>query len=200
MSENNDLEQADLEHEGRDQADPAEERREQRGSRITRFVHLHKSELRWAAVSVICAALVAGLGVQYWQHMAPERAAESSSSEVGKVAADGAVAILSYKHGSVDENVAAAQDRLTGDFLEYYRDFTSKVVIPAAKEKAVDTQASVVGTAVASASADRAVVLAFVNQSTVTADNATPTLTASSVRVELKKDDGKWLIERFDPV
>lgn len=166
---------------------------------IGRF-RVRSTRLKWIGAAVVVAALVSCLAFQYWQYAEPERAAERARQEVGEVAAAGAVAILSYEHASVDRDVAAARDRLTGEFLEYYRDFTSKVVVPAAKEKSVDTKASVVGTAIASASADRAVVLAFVNQSTVTADNASPTLTASSVRVELTKVDGEWLIERFDPV
>ncbi len=153
-----------------------------------------------AVVAVLIVALFAGAAYQYWNNVRPAQQADTTRSEVGNVAAKGSVAILSYKHGSVDSDVAKAQKRLTGEFADYYKEFTGKVVIPAAKEKSVDTQASVVGTAVSTASGDRAVVLVFINQSTVTADNATPTLTASSVRVELAKVGGDWRIAKFDPV
>lgn len=153
-----------------------------------------------ACAAVLIVALLAGAAYQYWNDVRPGQRTDTTRSEMGQAAAKGSVAILSYKHGSVNTDVAKAQKLLTGEFADYYREFTGKVVIPAAREKAVDTQASVVGTAVSTASEDRAVVLVFINQSTVTADNATPSLTASSVRVELAKVGGDWRIAKFDPV
>jgi Mce-associated membrane protein len=50
-----------------------------------------------------------------------------------------------------------------------------------------------------SATAARAVVLVFVNQTVVVGKDA-PTNTASSVRVTLDKIDGRWLISQFEPV
>jgi Mce-associated membrane protein len=42
-------------------------------------------------------------------------------------------------------------------------------------------------------------VLVYINQSTTTADNPEPMLTASSVVVTMSKVDGKWLISAFNP-
>jgi Mce-associated membrane protein len=39
----------------------------------------------------------------------------------------------------------------------------------------------------------------LVNQNVIVGADA-PTATASSVRVELQKVDGKWLISKFEPV
>ena len=157
-------------------------------------------QIAFVCATVLIVAVLTGAGYQYWNHVRPAQQADTTRSDVGAVAAKGSVAILSYKHGSVDTDVAKAQKLLTGEFADYYQEFTGKVVIPAAKEKSVDTQATVVGTAVSTASSDKAVVLVFINQSTVTADNATPTLTASSVRVELTKLGDDWRIAKFDPV
>ena len=47
---------------------------------------------------------------------------------------------------------------------------------------------------------DTATVLVFVDQTTTGNDRPEPTVSASAVRVGLKKVRDKWLIERFDPV
>jgi Mce-associated membrane protein len=50
-----------------------------------------------------------------------------------------------------------------------------------------------------SATANRAVVLVFIDQSIVIGADA-PTTTSSTVRVTLDKDGDRWLISQFDPV
>ncbi|CKQ78243.1 putative MCE associated membrane protein [Mycobacterium tuberculosis] len=50
-----------------------------------------------------------------------------------------------------------------------------------------------------STSADRAVVLLFVNQ-TITVGKDAPTTAASSVRVTLDNINGRWLISQFEPI
>jgi Mce-associated membrane protein len=72
-------------------------------------------------------------------------------------------------------------------------------VIPGAKQKRISAMANVPAAASVSASANHAVVLVFVNQSTTIGDDA-PTSTASSVRVTLDKVQSRWLISQFDPV
>lgn len=156
--------------------------------------------LLFIAGGLILAALLAGAGYQYWGVHTSNQQVEQIQNDIGRIAADGAVAVLSYKFDTVDQDLERAQSLLTGQFADYYKNFTAEVVVPAAKEKKVNTEANIAGSAVEQADSDRAVALVFVNQSTVTADNASPTLTASSVRVELQKIDGKWLIEKFDPV
>jgi Mce-associated membrane protein len=53
--------------------------------------------------------------------------------------------------------------------------------------------------AAVSAGADRAVVLAYVDQ-TLALGAAPPTRTNSSVRVTMENVDGVWLISGFDPI
>jgi acyl-CoA synthetase (AMP-forming)/AMP-acid ligase II len=168
-----------------------------RGRRVIRWIRRH-----WVATAAVALLILLGAGAayQYFGELRPQQQAVSARADAAAAASSGAVAILSYKHGSVDQDNAAAQKLLTGEFGDYYRDFTANVVAPAAKEEAVDTTATVVGTAVQSSTPDTATVLLFINQSTVTRDNATPSLSASSVRVDLVKQDGRWLISKFDPV
>jgi Mce-associated membrane protein len=114
-------------------------------------------------------------------------------------AATAATALLSYKSDSVDASLDAANSLVTGTFGDYYRTFTRDVVSPAAKEKKIDTSATVVGKAISEFSDDNAVVLVFVNQSTTTADVTTPTATTTSIRIEVERQGDKWLVSKFDP-
>ncbi|MGY3554781.1 twin-arginine translocation pathway signal [Williamsia sp. R60] len=156
----------------------------------------------WIVVMVFAAVAIAGATLTYIFHV--ERgdvgASVDDSSIVTKVASDGAVAILSYKPDTVDADLLNAKQRLTGDFLDYYSKFTTTVVAPAAKEKKVATTATVPAAGAVSVSDSRAVVLVMVNQQTTTAEAPNPASSASSVRVELVKNDGRWLISKFDPV
>ncbi len=116
-----------------------------------------------------------------------------------QAAKDSTVALLSYKPDTVEQQLTAARDRLTGEFRDQYTDLTTNVVIPGAKQKQISAVASVPAAASVSGNPSHAVVLLFVNQ-TVTVGNSAPTDTASSVRVTLDKVDGRWLISQFDPV
>jgi Mce-associated membrane protein len=116
-----------------------------------------------------------------------------------QAAKDSTVALLSYKPDTVEQQLTAARDRLTGEFRDQYTDLTNNVVIPGAKEKQISAVASVPAAASVSANPGEAVVLLFVNQ-TVTVGNGVPTDTASSVRITLDKIGDRWLISKFEPV
>ena len=116
-----------------------------------------------------------------------------------QAAKDSTVALLSYKPDTVEQQLTAARDRLTGQFREQYTDLTTNVVIPGAKQKQISAVASVPAAASVSANPGRAVVLLFVNQ-TVTVGTGVPADTASSVRITLDKVGDRWLISKFEPV
>ena len=151
-----------------------------------------------ALLMVASTALTAGL--LYFQYR-PDRATDAAAAKAAITAAsEGAVAILSYSPDTFDRDSASAKSRLTGDFLSYYSQFTQEIVGPAAKQKSVKTSAVVVRAAASELQPDSAVVLVFINQSTVSADRPEPALTSSSVLVTLTKASDKWLISSFNPV
>ena len=115
-------------------------------------------------------------------------------------ARDGTVALLSYKPDTLNQDFAAAKSHLTGDFLNYYDQFTKEIVTPAAKEKALTTTAQVVGAAATELQPNSAVVLLFVNQATTSKERPDPAMASSSVLVSLTKVHGTWLITKFQPV
>lgn len=126
-------------------------------------------------------------------------ASQASSVDAVQAASEGTVALLSYHADSVEKDLSAAGDRLTGSFREDYDKLTKEVVIPGAHEKGISAVASVPAAATVSATSDHAVVLVFVDQN-ITVGSDPPTGTSSSVRVTLDKVGGHWMISGFEPV
>ena len=151
---------------------------------------------------VLLPALVILLGAVAgflkWQAESP-RADESAATESVAAARDTTAAILSYNADTVDKELNAARERLTGSFLDAYTKLVNEVVIPGSREKKISAVAQVSAAASVSASPTRAVALVFVNQAT-TIGNGAPTNTTSSVRVTLEKVRDRWLVSGFDPV
>ncbi|MCV7317082.1 twin-arginine translocation pathway signal [Mycolicibacillus parakoreensis] len=158
---------------------------------------------RWIAVTLVSALFLAA-ALCCWLYFAMFRGDQQVGPEAEQAAmaaaADGATALLTYSPQTLDKDFAAAETHLTGDFLSYYTDFTENVVTPAAKEKDVQTVASVVRKGLINLDPRRAEVLIFVNQTTISKTNPSGSYTMSSVKVGLEKHDGRWLISSFDPV
>lgn len=159
---------------------------------------------RYIGVVLVAVVLLASAGVAGWLYFYQYRVDQQTNAQAANVAMDaaknGTIALLSYSPDSLDKDFANAKSNLTGDFLSYYTQFTEQIVTPAAKEKQVKTAASVVRSAVAEIHPDSAVVLLFVNQVTTSKENPDGAFAASSVKVGLKKIDGRWMISAFDPV
>lgn len=169
-------------------AGPAEPKRKIDWSRV----------IAYGVLPALALVLVIGAGVLKFMDSGV-RESDVARGESMQAAKDSTVALLSYKPDTVEQQLTAARDRLTGDFRNEYTDLTNNVVIPGAKQKQISAVASVPAAASVSANPGHAVVLLFVNQ-TVNVGNSAPTDTASSVRVTMDKVDGRWLISKFDPV
>jgi Mce-associated membrane protein len=165
-----------------------------------------KAKLRISWPQVLAYGLLPGLalvlaaagGFLKWQDSSA-RAAQLARIESVAAAKDSTIALLSYKSDTVEKDLEAAKNRMTGAFKESYSQLINDVVIPGAKKGHISTTASVPAAASVSATANHAVTLLFVNQTAVV-DKDPPTDTVSSVRVTLDKVAGRWLISGFDPV
>lgn len=163
-----------------------------------------KRTVRWSAVvpvvvlPLLAILLTGAAGFLKWQD-STARASEAAGVEAVQAAKDATIALLSYKPDTVDQDLGAATQRLTGSFQEDYEDLINRVVIPGSKEQRISTTASVPSAAVVSATPQSAVLLLFVNQTT-TIGSEPPSDMQSSVRVTMDKVDGRWLMSRFDPV
>jgi Mce-associated membrane protein len=163
-----------------------------------------KPRIQWARVFAFgvlpALALVLAMGAGYLKWMDNSvRNSETARIESMQAAKDSTIALLSYKPDTVEQQLGAARDLLTGDFRDSYTSLTNDVVIPGAKQKQISAVATVPAVASVSADPRHAVVLLFVNQTVVVGQGA-PSDSASSVRVTLDKIGDRWLISKFDPV
>jgi Mce-associated membrane protein len=143
---------------------------------------------------VLLLAMAAGL--LKWKDSSI-RDIEFARSESVSAARDSTVAVLSFRSDTVDRDVAAARERLTGGFLDTYTQRTQQELIPNARQRRVIATASVPAAASESVTPNHAVVLLFVTQ-TVRIGDAPAAGTESSVRVTLDKIGERWLISDFD--
>jgi Mce-associated membrane protein len=163
-----------------------------------------KRRIQWARVvafgvlPAVALLLAMGAGYLKWMDNTVRDSARARDTSV-QAAKDSTVALLSYKPDTVEQQLTAARDRLTGQFRDSYSSLTHDVVIPGAKQKQISAVATVPAAASVSAKPDHAVVLVFVNQTVIVGQDA-PTDTASAVRVTLDKVGDRWLISSFDPV
>lgn len=163
-----------------------------------------KRRIQWPRVFAFgvlpAVTLLLALGAGYLKWMDNSvRDSEIARDQSVQAAKDSTIALLSYKPETVEQQLGAARDLLTGDFRDSYTSLTNDVVIPGAKQKQISAVATVPAMASVSADPRHAVVLVFVNQTVIVGQDA-PTDTASSVRVTLDKIGDRWLISKFDPV
>jgi len=152
----------------------------------------------FGVLPAMTVGLAVGAGLLLWKYVAQD-AVDTARVESVAAARDATVAILSYRADTVEADLTAARDRITGAFLDSYTDLVDRTVIPGARAKGISTEARVPAAASVSAEADHAVVLVFVDQ-TITMEGSAPSSTASSLRVTLDKVGERWLVSGFDPV
>ena len=152
----------------------------------------------FVVLPALALALGALAGYLNWQN-STERLSSIAATQSVAAARDAATAMLSYKTDTVERDLNAARDRLTGSFLAEFTKLVNEVVIPGSKEKKISAVAQVPAAASVSATPNHAVALVFVDQA-VTIGKDAPTNTASSVRVTMDLVDGRWLVSGFDPV
>lgn len=154
--------------------------------------------LTYGVLPTLALLLALGAGYAKWlaatMHFDPIASAESVEA-----ATNGTIAMLSYQHDTVEGDLVAAAERLTGEFKDAYTTLVNDVVIPGSKEQRISAMVSVPAAAPVEVSSDRAVVMVFVNQTTTIGDDP-PTDLTSTVRVTLDKVDGQWLISQFEPI
>lgn len=161
-----------------------------------------RHRVNWSRVLVygvlpgLVLLLAMAAGFLKWKDSS-DRSADVVRSQSVAAARDSTVAVLSFRPATVDQDVVAARERLTGGFRDTYTKVTQQTLVPDAKERHVTATATVPAAAPESTSENHAVVLLFVNQ-TVRIGDSQPVDSASSVRVTLDKVGERWLISGFD--
>lgn len=178
-------------------AEPAHESRRGRARRALVRISWTRV-LAYGILPGLALLLALGAGLVKFQ-ASSARADDRARIESVRAATDSTIALLSYRPDTVEKDLGAARDRLTGNFRDAYTSLTHEVVIPGSQQKHISAAAKVVAAASVSASPTRAVVLVFVDQ-TISIGTDSPTDTASTVKVTLDKIGSRWLISDFTPV
>jgi Mce-associated membrane protein len=152
--------------------------------------------LVYGLLPALLMLLAVAAGLLKWKDSSV-RNTDLARSQSVVAARDSAVALLSFRFDTVDRDVAAARERLTGEFCDIYTQRTQEELIPNAKERHVSATAIVPEGAAESATPNHAVVLLFVNQ-TIKIGDAAPADATSSVRVTLDKIGERWLVSGLD--
>ena len=148
--------------------------------------------------AALAALLVATAAFLQWDY-GSRRAAERAGAQALGAARDSITAMGSYRPDDVEQTLTAARERLTGSFLQDYTQAIRTVVIPNARQRRMTSTVTVPAAGVISAERDRAVLLAYVDQS-VSEGAEKPVINPSRYRVAMEKVDGRWLIAAFDQI
>ena len=105
--------------------------------------------------------------------------------------------ILSYDYRSISADLARARSDTTGEFRGEFAVLASQLIGPAAAQQHTITWATVPAASVVSATADRVVVLLFIDQNTANKAQPQPQQVASQVRVTMQRAGGRWLVAQF---
>ncbi|WP_082931498.1 hypothetical protein [Mycolicibacterium setense] len=147
-----------------------------------------------AAVALVLALTC---GVLRWLTVSQDQSATARDESV-QAAKEITGQMLSYETETVEQQLTAARDRMTGEFLGTYTAMTNEV-IPAAHAQRIAAFAEVLRAGVVSAKSDRAELVLFVNQSVQVGDNM-PQKTPSVARVTMVKVGDEWLMSEYEPV
>jgi Mce-associated membrane protein len=148
-------------------------------------------------LAVIALVLAVASGVLRWLTVMQ---AESDTARVESVEAAKEITaeMLSYETDTVEQQLTAARDRMTGKFLGTYTAMINEV-IPAAQAQRIAAVADVLEVGTVKAEPDRAELVLFVNQSVQVGDHM-PEKTPSVARVTMVKDGDRWLLSEYEPV
>ncbi|OBJ56679.1 hypothetical protein [Mycobacterium sp. 1423905.2] len=162
---------------------------------------MRRCRTRWRPIllSLLVVAALGWAGELYYYDYRPDQLTDDAvARQVIKAASDGAVALLSYSPDSLGPDVQSAKLRITPEFEATYLRFIEQIVTPASQRGQLTTTVHIIRAAVAELHPNSAVVLLFIGQKLVSKLKPEPVNTTSSVRVELTKVNGAWLINAFD--
>ncbi|MEV6318433.1 hypothetical protein [Streptomyces sp. NPDC051776] len=158
-----------------------------------------------AGLALFAVAALVATAVLGWEYRDAGRA-ETARKEALAAARKAAPEILSYDYRHLDRDFAAAKRHLTGPFREKYAKTTTSVVAPTAKRYHGVVKATVAtpssgdapAASVVSGSADKVVVLLFMNQVTNSTQVSGPRLDLNRVRMTLQRTSGGWKVSAVD--
>ncbi len=151
--------------------------------------------------AVVAVLLVVAAAVLVAVDRRQQRVADARSAALEQ-ARTSAETVLSYSFRTLDDDFAAATAVSTGQFKDDYERTSQSAVREVATQTEAEVKADVVSAGVVSGTADRVVVLVFVDQTTVSNRLDRPKTDQNRVRLTMVRstsDQGPtWLVEQVD--
>lgn len=186
-----DAEADETEANEREADETAEEPAEPEPSRARRRVGLP------VVLGAIALVLALTCAVLRWLTVSEDQSA-TARDEAVQAAKEITAQMLSYETETVDQQLTAARDRMTGDFLGTYTAMINEV-IPAAHAQQIAAVAEVLRAGTVSVKPGTVELVLFVNQS-VQVGNHMPQKTPSVARATMVKEGDRWLMSEYEPV
>lgn len=154
---------------------------------------------RRAVVCLLLALLCVGTALLAWTAVETSTREERREAALD-VAEQAAVAILSYDHARLDEDVEAATAFLTPGFAQEYAEYTRSTVEPRARRFRAVLTTEVLASGLAMIEGEEATVLLYLNQTTRSSQLVAPRVDASTVEIRLEWTEGQWLVAGVEPI
>ncbi len=139
------------------------------------------------ALLVVALAVSGFLGWRQWQ----DHQLKAAGEQAQQAAIAYAQVLTSIDSNKVDENFKQVLDGATGEFKDMYTQSSVKL-----RQLLIDNKATahgvVVDSAIQSGSADRVVVLLFIDQTVTNAAAPDPRIDRSRIKMTMEKVDGRW--------
>jgi Mce-associated membrane protein len=154
---------------------------------------IRRAWLPVAALGAAVALLAGGAGYLAWELRQESRAGQARE-EATSAARDAARLLFSYNHETLEQDFEKGLSVTTGEFREQYQRTTKEVVTPVAEQYDAVVVAEVIEAAVVEASAEEVIALVFLNQGTTSTRVQGQQVDQSRVRMQLVREDGRWLV------
>ncbi|KAA0110594.1 DUF3329 domain-containing protein [Mycolicibacterium sp. P1-5] len=152
--------------------------------------------VRRVLLGALIVALLAGSGFLGWQAW-QEHQVEVASRDGQAAAVHYAQVLTSIDSNNVDQNFAEVLNGATGEFKDMYSQSSAQL-----RQLLLDNKATahgvVIDSAVKSATADKVVVLMFVDQTVANKAAPDPRIDRSRVKITMEKVDGAWRASKVE--
>jgi Mce-associated membrane protein len=149
-----------------------------------------------AVLAVAAAALAAVAAARVSHRHAVDHARDNATA----AATSGVATVLSYDYRHLASDFHRAESLLTARFRKQYDKTTAAGVEPLARKYQARSSAQVSAAGSITASANRVVVLVFVDQTVTNSQLSAPRLDRSRIDVTLLRQGDRWLIDRLSPI
>jgi Mce-associated membrane protein len=152
--------------------------------------------VRMLGVVVAVVAVLAGL---CWFVAHRQSETQQARTDATNTANKSVVKLMSYNWRSVDRQVDATKDLVTGQFKDDYAQLVQGSIQPTAKDKQAAVQTAILKSSVVSSSPGEVVLLVYITQESQTLANPDGDQTNTALRVSLENENGKWMISELKP-